>query len=148
MKSKIILSLTTVALFVSVSVFARGGQHNDKACYVTLNDGSSTSSPCSARGTSCLDDFSCTIDGIPGIGTHKNENLSARKIIKSEAPLGPTKEILVEEGKAQGKSQDYNSSRSNRTTLKDKPDEIEKKIKRCLEKNKKLNRADCLKDIK
>ncbi len=71
MKSKIVLLISTAALFVTISAFAKGGQHNDKTCYVTMNDGSTTSSPCSARGTSCIDDFSCFIDGIPGKGTHK-----------------------------------------------------------------------------
>ncbi len=141
MKSKIILSLTTVALFASVSVFAKGGQHNDKTCYVTLNDGSTASSPCSARGTSCLDNFSCTIDGIPGMGTHKKEILKARTTIK------PTKQALVTKEKTKGKAQDYNSSRSNTTSLIDKTEVNEKNINICLKKNPKLNRADCVKKL-
>jgi len=143
MKNKIILSLTTVALVVSVSVFAKGGQHNVKTCYVTMNDGSTASSPCSARGTSCLDNFKCTIDGIPGMGTHKKGMTKVRTLMKPQKPLKPTKDITVTKGKAQ----DYNSSRSNTTSLRIKTDVDEKKIKLCLKMNKKLNREDCIKKL-
>ena len=144
MKNKIILSLTTAALFVSVSVFAKGGQHNDKTCYVTMNDGSTATSPCSARGTSCLDNYSCTIDGIPGKGTHKKDILKDRTKIK---PNKPAKKIIVKKPKTKGKAQDYNSSRSNNTSVIDKNDVDEKKIKICMKQNKKLSRADCVKKL-
>lgn len=42
------------------------GQHNDKTCYAETAGGLETSSPCSARGTTCNDDFTCSIDGLEG----------------------------------------------------------------------------------
>jgi len=145
MKNIKILTITIIALFVSVSVFARDGQHNDKTCYVTMNDGSTASSPCSARGTSCLDNFSCSIDGIPGIGTHKKAILKERTTIQ---PLGSSKKTLIKKKQTRGKAQDYNSSRSNTTARMDKTDVNEKKIKLCLKMNKKLKRADCIKKLR
>ncbi len=100
MKNKLIVLLTTSTLLFSLSAFAKGGQHNDKTCYVTLKDGSSTSSPCSARGTSCMNDYSCTIDGIPGIGTHKKANLKMRAKLKPTLPAKPDKKSSVKKKSA------------------------------------------------
>ena len=147
MNNKIILSVS-VTLFMSVSVFASDGQHNDKTCYMTLNDGTTTTSPCSARGTTCSDDSTCTIDGIPGIGKHKKDPKSARKIIQLNEPVKPIKETVPKELQIKTKAQDYNSSRPNRKSKKDNPDAKEMKIKACLATNKKLKRADCIKKIK
>ena len=62
-------------------------------------------------------------------------------------PNKPAKKIIVKKPKTKGKAQDYNSSRSNTTSVIDKNDVDEKKIKVCLKKNKKLSRADCVKKL-
>ncbi len=74
------IKLTVLAFGVSFAInsIARDGQHNDKYCYVTMPGGNETSSPCSARGTTCHADKSCSIDGIPGIGVQKDGAQKAR----------------------------------------------------------------------
>ena len=73
---KVILVLTGISF--ALNSIARDGQHNDKHCYVTMPGGNETSSPCSARGTTCNADKSCSIDGIPGVGVQKDGAQKAR----------------------------------------------------------------------
>ncbi len=69
---------------ISLSVAARDGKHNSNRCYVTLASGTETSSPCSARGTTCNADFTCSIDGIPGIGKHRKGAQKARAKLQNK----------------------------------------------------------------
>ena len=108
MKKLSIVKLSVIAscAMFSLGAMAKGGQHNDKYCYVTMAGGTETSSPCSARGTTCNPDKSCSIDGIPGVGVQKDGAQKAR--VKSKL-----KPKLKQESKTKTIKQKGNSSQQD-----------------------------------
>ena len=142
------LSLTSLAAFVALACSAltlpvlavADGQHNDKTCYAQTAGGIEMSSPCSSRGTSCNDDFTCSINGVAGnMGDGLEMNKADLIPVIADEPTDTSSKPLAKLKKAKkiakklkeisnqggNKATDYNSSRSNKSEQTAKEEEPE-----------------------